>query len=179
VTENIHPLAEPFRSSLRGLASSVTIITTQLGGVRYGMVATALMSLSMEPPSLVLSVNSSASIHQPLARRQAFAVNILSEWDERVARGFASTKGEKRFAYGAWSARRLLPADMDEMPYLANAQATIFCRLKDEHQSGSHTLFVGEVEHVVVGDEKAPLVYCDGTYGSFMPGARREMSRSA
>jgi flavin reductase len=180
VTENAHTLAEPFRNSLRGLAASVTIISTQTGGVRYGMVATAVMSLSMEPPSLVLAVNSAASIHGPMKRRNAFVVNILSEWDERVARGFASMNGENRFAFGAWSARRAGPTDTGELPYLANAQATIFCRIKDAHQSGSHSLFIGEVQDVILGKEKAPLLYCDGTYGAFAAGAPHlAVSRSA
>jgi flavin reductase (DIM6/NTAB) family NADH-FMN oxidoreductase RutF len=169
--ENAHPLAESFRHSLRGLAASVTIISTQIHGVRYGMVATAVMSLSMEPPSLVLSVNRAASIHGPIKRRSAFVVNILSEWDTRVAHGFTSASGESRFAFGAWSARRSGPSDAAELPYLANAQATIFCRVMDAHAFGSHTLFIGAVQDVVLGREKAPLLYCDGAYGAFAAGA--------
>jgi len=167
VSDNAHPLAEPFRKSLRGLASSVTIITTQVGAVRYGMVATAVMSLSMEPPSLVIAVNSNASLHRPLTFRRAFVVNILTEREEQVARGFAGSKGESRFAYGAWSSGYMLPDETEKLPYLKNGQSAIFCRVTDVHASGSHSLFVGAVERVIVGYDKAPLVYCDGAYGAF------------
>jgi flavin reductase len=166
VSDNTHPLAEPFRDSLRGLASSVTIITTQFGAVRYGMVATAVMSLSLEPPSLVIAVNSNASLYQPLTCRRAFVVNILTERDEPIARGFTVSKGESRFAYGAWSSDHIEFDEMEKLPYLQNGQAAIFCRVTDVHASGSHGLFVGAVEHVIVGREKAPLVYCDGAYGA-------------
>ena len=120
-----HPLAETFRHSLRGLAASVTIISTRAGATRHGMVATAVMSLSMQPPSLAIGVNTSASIQKPLLRRRAFVVNILSEWDERIARGFTSANGEARFAYGAWSSHDL-GGDQPGLPYLANAQAADF-----------------------------------------------------
>jgi flavin reductase len=166
VPENTHPLAEPFRNALRGLASSVTIITTQLGAVRYGMVATAVMSLSMEPPSLVIAVNSDASLYQPLTRRRAFVVNILTERDEQVARGFTAAKGESRFDYGAWSSDHMGLDEMEKLPYLRDGQAAIFCRVTDIHESGSHGLIVGAVEHVIVGRERTPLIYCDGAYGA-------------
>lgn len=167
MNENSHPAAEAFRLSLRGLGASVTIIATQCGGVRYGMVATAVMSVSMDPPSLVIAVNSSASIHEPISRRQAFTVNVLGEWDERVARGFAKASGEARFAYGAWSARSIDKSGDHPLPYLANGQASIVCSVRQSVPFGSHTLFIGEVQDVVASGENAPLLYCDGSYGSF------------
>ncbi len=159
-------LADDFRHSLRGLAASVTILSTRSGATRYGMVATAVMSLSMEPPSLAIAVNTSASIQKPLLRRGAFVVNVLSEWDERIARGFTSASGEARFAFGAWSAHDLGP-DQPGLPYLANAQSAIFCTVAEVHEGGSHSLIVGEVQHVIAATEKAPLLYCDASYGTF------------
>ena len=163
-------LAEAFRTALRGVGSSVTIISTEIARIRYGMVATAVMSLSVEPPSLVAAVNRSTSIHDRLEERGAFAINILSSWDEPVARGFSQTKGEDRFAFGPWSSRVIPSVGTGELPCLANAQAVIFCRLHEVHRPyGTHSLFMGEVVEVHHTAERSALLYCDGAYGSFTP----------
>lgn len=160
-----HPMADPFRRALRGLAASVTIVSTRAGGIRYGMVATAVMSLSMEPPSLAVAVNASASIHGPILRRRAFVVNVLGAGNEHLARGFAEASGEARFAHGAWSTHH--PDASDALPFLASGQASVFCDVVDAHRSGSHTLFVGAVRDVADGRGRSPLMYCDGRYGAF------------
>lgn len=157
-----------FRQAMRGLGASVTIISTEQACVRYGMVATATMSLSMNPPSMVVAVNKSASIHSPLLDRGAFAVNILSHWDGSLARGFAKATGENRFANGPWSVQAL-QSDGKPLPYLANAVASVFCSVIDVFPSGTHSLIVGHVDEVVQLHDKSPLLYCDGAYGSFSP----------
>jgi flavin reductase (DIM6/NTAB) family NADH-FMN oxidoreductase RutF len=161
-------LSEPFRTLLRGMASSVTIVSTESAKTRYGMIATAVMSLSLDPPALVLAVNRSASIHVPLHARGAFVINVLSRWDEAVARGFTRANGEDRFAFGPWTTRRAADHAVDGLPYLANAQAVIFCRLLDTHQAGTHSLLTASVVDLAHNQERAPLVYCDGVYGSFV-----------
>jgi flavin reductase len=160
-------LADSFRLAMRGLGASVTIISTDWGSNRFGMVATAVMSVSMEPPSMVVAINRTASIHDPLLARKAFAINILSEWDQAVARGFASTKGEDRFANGPWSSQTMPRNGGPPIPFLANAMASIFCTVTDEFASGSHSLIVGRVEQVLKSEARSPLLYCDGSYGSF------------
>jgi flavin reductase len=155
-----------FRQAMRGLGASVTIISTRSNCVRYGMVATATMSLSMDPPSMVVAINQGASIHAPLIERGAFAVNILSNWDRSLAEGFARASGESRFAHGAWSLHTL-PGDEQPLPYLANAVASVFCSVADVLSPGTHSLIVGRVEAVVQHNDKSPLLYCDGDYGSF------------
>ena len=160
--------AESFRRAMRGLGASVTIISTELMHVRYGMVATAAMSVSMDPPSMVVAVNRSASIHDPLNVRKAFAVNILSEWDREMVKGFAKASGEDRFANGPWSTEPVVDGARP-LPFLANALASVFCEVTDVFESGTHSLFVGRVYNVIRRDESAPLLYCDGSYGCFQP----------
>lgn len=158
--------AELFRLAMRRLGASVTIISTELAHVRYGMVATAAMSLSMDPPSMVVAVNQSASIHKPLLARKAFAVNILSEWDRQMVAGFAKASGEDRFANGPWSTEPVSEGTRP-LPFLANALASVFCEVTDVFPSGTHSLFVGKVYDVIRRNDLAPLLYCNGSYGSF------------
>jgi len=163
-------LAEAFRFSLRGTASSVTIISTQLDAVRYGMVATAVIPVSMSPPSLVVAINRTASIHDPLEKRGAFAINFLSDINETVVRGFSEARGEDRFLFGRWLSRKILDEpESHSLPCLAGAQAVVLCRLSDVHRWGTHSLFIGEVSNVLRTDRLSPLLYCDGGYGSFCP----------
>lgn len=157
-----------FRQAMRGLGASVTIVSTEQACVRYGMVATATMSLSMDPPSMVVAINKSASIHAPLLDRGAFAINILSHWDQSLARGFAKATGENRFANGPWSVQALQNGGT-RLPYLANAVASVFCSVIDVFPSGTHSLIVGRVDDVIQLHDKSPLLYCDGAYGSFNP----------
>ena len=81
------------RLVMRHVGTTVTIITTHDGRQSYGMVATAMMSLSMEPPALAIGINHSASIHKPLLERRAFCVNILSRHDEDISREDILKKG--------------------------------------------------------------------------------------
>lgn len=142
-------IAETFRQSLRATASSVTIISTQLHAVRHGMVATAVTSVSLDPPTLLVAINKNASIHGPLTIRRAFAVNYLSSINEAVVRNFSAAKGEQRFSFGEWREDIDLDGPLPEgIPYLPDAQATAFCALVSSYDSGTHTLFVGKVLRV-------------------------------
>jgi flavin reductase (DIM6/NTAB) family NADH-FMN oxidoreductase RutF len=143
------------------------------------MVATAVMPVSMEPPTLAIGVNRTASIHDRLQERGSFAVNILSRWNHAMVRGFASASGEARFAHGVWSSHQSADAHVEGLPLLANAQASILCKIASASQVGTHTLFVAEVADVIYISDCNPLVYCDGNYGmvSSLPKTAEQMNR--
>ena len=65
---------------------------------------------------------------------------------------------EDRFDQGDW---RLSP---DDVPYLADAQANIFCRKVDTHRFGTHSMFIGQVYQLAIRDDIAPLMYLNGQY---------------
>jgi flavin reductase (DIM6/NTAB) family NADH-FMN oxidoreductase RutF len=161
-------IREGFRKALRGLAATVNVISTSNGTARHGMTATAVMSLSLDPPSLVVAINQSASIHEPLRRRAAFCVNILAEGHDHVGQNFAAKPtGEARFGAGAWAVQERGSPVIIGLPYLADAQASLFCRLAGDFAFGSHTLLVGAVEDLRIAPKIAPLLYCDGGFGVF------------
>jgi flavin reductase len=131
-------LASDFKGAMRALTSAVSIISTSRSGRRFGMTATAVTSVSMAPPSLLVCINQAASLHAP-------------------PQTFGSPVGD-RFAHGAWL------RDDREMPYLADAQANIFCDVDDIHAYGSHTVVIGRVYDVGVHAPVHPLLYQDGRY---------------
>ncbi|EOT7836645.1 flavin reductase family protein [Pseudomonas aeruginosa] len=145
--------------AMRRLAKSVTIITTSNGRERFAMSATAVDSLSTEPPSLLICVNRSASLHRVLAGGAGFCVNILGQEQEQLSHLCSGpVKGEARFAHGDWRA-----SDCG-VPYLADAQATLLCRQDGCFSYGTHTVFIGLIREIRHSPRISPLIYVDGTY---------------
>lgn len=141
---------------MRRMGATVTLVTTSHGDARFGMTATAVTSVSAEPPSLLVCINDTASIRMPLAMRGAFCVNLLGEGHENLCRAFSGGRaGEERFEVGEWRER-------DAIPYLADAQANLFCEVDGEMSYATHTIFVGRVVDILIGARLAPLVHLDG-----------------
>lgn len=146
------------REGLRRLAKAVVVITCRYGGARYAMTATAVSELSMQPPSLLVCVNRTASLHAPLAARAGFCVNILHRSHADIsALCSGKEKGEARFALGRWQ-------EASGTPYLADAQASFLCRHEQSLDYGTHSIVIGLVEKVLIHGTVDPLVYVDGTY---------------
>lgn len=148
-----------FKEAMRRLAGTVTIVTVRIGEERHGTTATAVTSLSLDPPSLLVCFNKDSRLHGHLTGTQLFCVNLLHVDNVAASRLFASpVTAEQRFAGGDWRMEPGAP------PYLADAQANIFCVKDKEIDYGSHTIFIGRVLSVVNRGDIAPLVYCNGSY---------------
>ena len=143
---------------MRRLASTVTIVTARNEGLRHGMTATAVTSLTTSPPSLLVCINRSASIlHDPIGRSGQFCVNLLAcDHDHLVPVFSGKVTGEERFASGEWK------VDETGIPCLANAQANLFCKVVGTMSHGSHSIFIGDVGKVVVFGAPSPLLYHEG-----------------
>jgi flavin reductase (DIM6/NTAB) family NADH-FMN oxidoreductase RutF len=150
---------QSFKLAMRRLAATVSIISTGgPQGARYGMTATAITSVSAEPPSLLVCINRNASIHDPLHEVGRFCINVLGAGHEDHCFDFSGrTMGESRFQRGSWQSRF-------GIPYLADAQATIFCDVDQKMGYGSHTIFIGRVTDCLVNGEPKPLIYVNGTF---------------
>lgn len=143
---------------MRLLASGVALVTTtDAAGAPCGIVMTAFMSLSMDPPSLLLAINRTASLLEPLEKNGRFAVNILSDSHAQLCQTFVSTPPDTRFNTLAWRME-------DKLPLVESSVATILCRVEQRADFGSHRVVTGVVEKVIV-EAGEPLVYVDGRYG--------------
>ena len=150
--------AANFRNSMRRLAGGVALVTTRNGQQRFGMPMTAVMSLAMAPPSLVIAVNRSASIYRSLQAGSAFCVNLLKHASEAMCQEFSALPSTDRFKVGDWD------EGLHGTPYLRDAQAAIFCKVGPIHDFATHSLIVGIVTDANVDDHVAPLVHLDGRY---------------
>jgi flavin reductase len=154
-------IQQAFRLAMRRVASTVAIVTAQRDGERHGTTATSVTSISMQPPSVLVCFNQASRLHDFLARQDLFCVNLLHTQNLDIARVFASSvTGPERFGSGDWR------ADAAGTPYLANAQANLFCRKEKEISYGSHTIFIGRVMDAYAREDISPLLYRDGRYGA-------------
>ncbi len=150
-------LAADFKAAMRRLAATVTIVTASSGGQRHGMAATAVTSLTASPPSLLVCVNQSASIHDPIGASGQFCVNLLACGHRHLVPVFSGKMtGEERFAAGDWV------ADEAGIPCLADAQANLFCTVVQRMSYGSHSVFIGTVGKVLLSGAASPLLYQEG-----------------
>lgn len=154
-----------FKRAMRRLASTVTIISTADAiGNRHGMTATAVNSIAMDPPSLLICVNHSASIHAPLTVRGRFCVNVLTTQHEELVAAFSGKlKGDARFEVGEWLNERC------GMPFLHDAQCNLFCDVDTVVPYGTHSIVIGRVSAVRSEEDIRPLVYADGGLRSTCP----------
>ncbi len=144
-----------FRQAMRGVAGTAHLITASgTDGAWFGMAATAVTSVSMDPPSLLVCVNRDAATRTPIDERGAFCVNVLAEdHQDHCARFGRSDARHSRFTHGEWLSQ-------DGLPYLADAQAAIFCDVAQRICHGTHIVFIGDVRDIVLPRETVnPVVY--------------------
>ena len=156
-------LNDGFRSAMRRFTATVSIISAAHDGTRHGMTATAVTSVSMNPPSLLVCVNRAGRLHEMMTACQRFCVNVLHAEQCGVSRIFAQAEASERFAHGDWL------ENSQGVPYLRGAQVSVFCRKNAVVPYGSHGVFFGDVEQVEVRDDIAPLLYQNGDYGTYGP----------
>ncbi|MFB9981296.1 flavin reductase family protein [Mesorhizobium kowhaii] len=150
-------LETTFKTAMRRLTAAVNIITASEGSVRHGMAVTAVTSVSSSPPSALVCINKSASIHDPILRTNRFCINVLAcDHFDLVPLFSGKAKGEDRFRCGLWE------TDEHGLPCLANAQANLSAIVERTLSYATHTIFIGRVENIRTSGDVGPLLYQDG-----------------
>jgi flavin reductase (DIM6/NTAB) family NADH-FMN oxidoreductase RutF len=153
--------AQIFRAAMKKVATPVTIIATGNPEIRHGMTASAVCSLSDQPPMILACVNRNSAILPHLRANGCFSANFLAEGQAELAQCFAGmTKiyGSDRFNTGAWTTLST------GAPVLADALSVFDCRLECEYDSPTHAVLVGRVEAVVKEGTTRALVYAGGQF---------------
>jgi len=137
--------------------TGVTVVTTISDHQTFGMTANGFMSVSLEPPLVVVSVAHRAKMHDALLRSGRFGVSVLCADQEHVSSHFG---GRPRPGYAPEFEFR------NEIPVLRDSLAQVVARVAQSHVAGDHTLYVGEVEVLHFGDRGCadPLVFHEGKY---------------
>lgn len=144
---------------MRSLTGAVNIITSAHAGHRYGMTATAVCSASAEPPTVLVCINKLAGTHGAVSKSRVFCVNVLRAEDWELSTSFSGAQsGEARFKSRDWT--RLATGS----PVLIDALVSFDCRVVKRVAHATHTIFLGQVEQVLIGKKGKPLLYSEGQY---------------
>ena len=144
---------------MRGFPSGVAVLTVDAGGERLGLTVGSLVSLSLEPPLVGVSVSRQAAMHELLREAGGFALSLLAGDQAAIAQHFA--RGVPPLAHWHGIATREGAAGA---PLVEGAVGWLECRLTAEQEAGDHTFFVGEALGLERGRTASPLVYLDGRY---------------
>ena len=153
-----------FISALRGSVSSVTLVTTVKDGVQHGLTATAVTSITADPPAMLCCINKSTSSASAFRTSGVFAINILGRQHLDIAIQFSSSKrAADRFTTGDWTTLET------GAPVLSDAVAVFDCELVGLLPAYSHNILMGFTKAVIDNSETDALVYSRGAFGEFTP----------
>jgi len=148
---------QSFRNAMARLGAAVTIVTTDGPAGRAGLTASAVCSVTDDPPTLLVCVNRAASALPALRGNGVLCVNLLSASQQALSNRFAGMDGgttmEQRFALGAWRAGET------GAPLLEGAVASLDCRIADIVEKGTHSVLFAEVRSVAFGPDGPALVW--------------------
>ncbi|MFI6055541.1 flavin reductase family protein [Streptomyces violascens] len=138
-----HPAtAAPLREVMSRFATGVVVLT--VGGEQiHGMTANAFSSVSLDPPSVLCCISHGAVMYNAITSAGRFGVSIMGADQEGAARYFADKNrplGPAQFEEVDW-----FPGEETRVPLLSGALAWLECEIADSHESGDHSIFIGNV----------------------------------
>lgn len=153
-----------FRNVMGRFATGVTVITTEVDGQPHGMTANGFMSISLEPPLVLISVGNKARLNSLLPRSRRYGVSILSAEHEIYSRHFAGRPVE---------GLHIPFVRKKDLPVLADSIACIVANVVEIFPGGDHTLYLGQVEYLEYQEER-PLLFYAGKYRQLDPTAEEK-----
>ncbi len=152
-----------FRQTMSRYASGVTVVTTvDEQGIPWGLTASAVSSVSLHPPLVLVCIDKKANTYDAVTRARYFAINVLNRRQDDLALLFA-TRGADKFAGVSYR------QGVTGVPLLPEVSiAVIECRMYAQYDGGDHTIVVGEVVAASV-NEGQPLLFYGRKFGTFVP----------
>jgi flavin reductase (DIM6/NTAB) family NADH-FMN oxidoreductase RutF len=155
--------AVALRQTLGMFATGVTVITTRVADQVHGMTANAFMSVSLEPPLVLISVDRRTRMCALLYEDQRFAVSVLAadqrELSDRFAGRALGDAPEPSFEI------------VHETPLVEGSAAQFVAKVAKSYWGGDHSLFLGRVEYACYDERAQPLLFHGGQYGGLSSGA--------
>ena len=155
--------ARQLRNAFGHFASGVTVVTTWHEGRPYGMTANSFVSVSLDPPLVLVSVDHRAHMHSFLTAAGRYGVSVLSEDQEAISEHFAGRLEEHLDVNFV---------TLGDVPLVEGALAHFVVEVTDPHPAGDHTLYIGRVEHFEFRQGR-PLVFHSGRYHQLENGTRQ------
>ncbi|WP_050929727.1 flavin reductase family protein [Aestuariivita boseongensis] len=147
-----------FRDALGCFGTGVTVVTAQSDQGPLGMTANSFSSVSLDPPLVLWAPAKSSRRYASFAKAQHFAIHVMGEDQDAMARHFARA-GDGFDAFD-WSRSEA------GVPILAGCLARFECHLAALHDAGDHAIIVGHVDRAAFRPGKG-LIFKQGQYGGF------------
>lgn len=156
---------DAFRELMRRYPTGVTVVTTRDGDVDHGMTANAVTSVSLDPILFSVSVSKEARLHDYLDRAGHFVVNLLAADQGDVSATFAKKELSDEERWSTVTTHRSAVGAMR----IDGCVGYLECEVVDRFAAGSHTIFLGQVQAIEPGEDRAPLLFYGGSYRELAP----------
>jgi flavin reductase len=148
-----------YRNAMSRLGAAVNIITTDGAAGLSGFTASAVCSVTDEPPTLLICLNRTASVYSAFQTNGVLCVNVLAAGQQALSGVFGGkTSMADRFAAARWS------RDATGSPLLEGAAASFDCRVMSSTSVGTHDVLFCEVVAIAIGESAHGLIYFDRRY---------------
>ena len=152
--------SEQLRQSMHAWVSGVTVVTASYAGEQHGMTVSSFTSVALEPPLIIISLQTASRTHQLVSQAKAFAVTILGEDQQELSERFAGRLGD--------AGHRLADLETETLvtgaPFIKGGLAYLDCRVTQSISLGTNTLFLAEVVAARGNGAGQPLIYHDRKY---------------
>lgn len=145
---------QAFRQTLGRFASGITVVTMQHENEVRGITVSAFLSVSLEPPLVLVSIDKKAHSHERIMNAEHYGVSILSEGQQPISNHFAGRAPDVTPEFDS----------LEGFPVIKGAVAQLVCKTVQQVDAGDHTLFIGQIEGLTWQEDTKPLVYFHGSY---------------
>ena len=156
---------DKLRQAMRAWTSGVTIVTASHEGEQHGMTVSSFTSIALEPPIIIISLQTGSRTHKLVSQSNAFAVTILAEGQQDISDRFAGRIPDAEDRFVDVETETLASG----APFIKGGLAYIDCRVTQTIPVGTNTLFLAKVAAARGDGEGRPLVYHDGSYQAISP----------
>jgi flavin reductase len=152
-------LRTEYRDAMARLGAAVNVVTTDGPAGRAGFTASAVCSVTDEPPTLLVCLNRNASVYDTFKANGVLCVNVLSAGQRALSNTFGGkTPMDDRFAAGQWQTR------VTGSPVLEGAAVSFDCKIVSITSVGTHDVLFCEAQSILLGMAAEGLIYFDRRY---------------
>jgi len=157
-----------YRATISRFLTGVTLVTTRYEGIAQGITASAVASVTLDPPTVLVCLNRQSGACHATSASGRFCVHVLADDQLELARHFASREQDK---FAVLAELGLVPARDSTLgnPRLDGALAYLECQVATQTDVGTHRIFFGKVV-AVEAREGSPLAYFRGQFTNLASG---------
>lgn len=147
-----------YRKSWSNFPTGVSVLATRDNKKNLvGMTANSLMSISLEPKIIMISVGNNRSILEHLTIKNNVSISILSKVQSNIAHYFSNSNQILKENYFS---------EKNEIYYIKECLCYFFCKVINSYVVGDHTVFSLLVEIMHIGEDRSPLIWYQGNFSN-------------